>query len=336
MQFAPLAEGLEGTAHAQLRGASCWRRGTKSLDGRTHEIPTVAAGGAQRIRTSRNSSPSPCPVIFKGAARDDRGGAQNWSPAFFKREVRRLRRVCLATETDWDIQGTLGRFGRGHPDRKGRESLRPQHRQHLQRSPRPRGPARAETLPAPPRAGPAAPSERTCSWAGPRPERPSTAPTTSTSSSTSTARRNGSSYIPSTLSGCTACCRPNGAAADSPVDHNQPASAQTGEVPAVRARSRLLGAPESRRRADQPALVVARHQQRDAAPPSAAPCVGYPQHHPATRTRSSASPSATGAPRQGGDEGAAGSECPLHRRALPRDVRARFERSGEFDGAAAA
>jgi len=69
------------------------------------EIPTVApsaidgADFAQFIK-------DPCPVIFKGAALETEA-VRNWGPQFFKDNYGDFPCV-LASETDWNIQGTIG------------------------------------------------------------------------------------------------------------------------------------------------------------------------------------------------------------------------------------
>lgn len=102
MYLAPLTETLK-SLQQELQD-KLLAMGEK-VEGGPRPIPTVepdAITDSNFIEFVR----SPCPVIFKGFAKDT-AAVRNWTPAFFGERYGSFPCV-LASETDWNIQATLG------------------------------------------------------------------------------------------------------------------------------------------------------------------------------------------------------------------------------------
>ena len=102
MHFAPIAQDLQSLQ--QSLQEKLLASGAASED-RAREIPTVPPE-ALNDSDFAEFIKAPCPVILKGAARDTQA-VRNWSPSFFGEHYGSFPCV-LATETDWNIRGTLG------------------------------------------------------------------------------------------------------------------------------------------------------------------------------------------------------------------------------------
>jgi hypothetical protein len=101
MQFAPLSKHIKAL-HQELQ-EKLLATGAKVAEGH-RDIPRVPPETLSESDFEEFIK-NPCPVIFEGAARDVQA-VREWSPAFFKQNYG--NHACLlATETDWDIKGTL-------------------------------------------------------------------------------------------------------------------------------------------------------------------------------------------------------------------------------------
>lgn len=101
MQLAPMSGQME-TLQKHLQDSML----SRDFDpDRSLEIPTVGADALEGSDFAEFIK-DPCPVIFKGAALETQA-VRDWSPQFFRDNYGDFPCV-LATEADWNIQGTLG------------------------------------------------------------------------------------------------------------------------------------------------------------------------------------------------------------------------------------